>query len=120
MKKTSFLWLLAAAALIILAVLVMRPPAWATPVHAGQRAASIATEADTPLSSNVKRQTSSFSHSDLALRSDDSLNETGTSSPVADTPPSDNCIACHTDKKKLKEVAEEPEEVKSEKASGEG
>lgn len=42
-------------------------------------------------------------------------------SPVADTSPSsDNCIACHTDKEKLKELAVEPEEVKSAEAEGEG
>jgi len=39
---------------------------------------------------------------------------------VADTPSSDNCIACHTDEEKLKELAEEPEEVKSAEAEGEG
>ncbi|NOX60757.1 MAG: hypothetical protein GXP42_02225 [Chloroflexi bacterium] len=39
---------------------------------------------------------------------------------VVDVPPSDNCIACHTDKEQLQAVAEEPEEVKSEEASGEG
>ncbi len=120
MKKTSFLWLLAGAALIILAVLVMRPPAWATPVHAGQRAASIAPEANTPLSSNVKRERSSFSHPGLTSGPGSALDETGGHSLVADTPSSDNCIACHTDKKKLKKLAREPEEVKSEKASGEG
>lgn len=35
-------------------------------------------------------------------------------------PPSDNCVTCHTDKAKLKELAEEPQKVKSEKAAGEG
>jgi len=35
-------------------------------------------------------------------------------------PPSDNCVNCHTDKAKLQELAEEPEKVKSEMASGEG
>ena len=35
-------------------------------------------------------------------------------------PPSDNCVKCHTDKAKLQELAEEPEKVKSEMASGEG
>ncbi len=39
---------------------------------------------------------------------------------VADTPSSDNCIACHTDEEKLQELAEEPEEVHSEEAGGEG
>jgi len=39
---------------------------------------------------------------------------------VADTPSSDNCIACHTDEEALKLLAEEPEEVHSEEAEGEG
>lgn len=51
---------------------------------------------------------------------------TGPSSQVDPTPtatpypPSDNCVKCHTDKAKLQELAEEPEKVKSEMASGEG
>jgi len=39
---------------------------------------------------------------------------------VADVPPSDNCITCHTNKDLLQMLAEEPEEVESELASGEG
>ncbi|NOZ72734.1 MAG: hypothetical protein GXP38_12630 [Chloroflexi bacterium] len=39
---------------------------------------------------------------------------------LVDTPSSDNCISCHTDKDKLKALAEEPEKVKSTEASGEG
>ncbi|RME82538.1 MAG: hypothetical protein D6775_10615, partial [Caldilineae bacterium] len=51
----------------------------------------------------------------------DSQEQLGTTAaPVADTPSSDNCIACHTDKEKLMELAEEPEQVKSEEAEGEG
>ena len=41
-------------------------------------------------------------------------------SPAIDPPSSDNCISCHTDKTQLKELAEEPEEVKSDEAEGEG
>ncbi len=141
MKKPASLWLLAVAALIILAVLVIRPPAWATPIDAVQRAIHLVSEAETPFPSNVAHQASpsvsystrhedeyghdfvfNLSSSSLRLTSDlrGSLDKTGPSSLVADTPNSDNCIACHTDKKKLKAVAEEPEEVKSEKTSGEG
>ena len=44
-----------------------------------------------------------------------------TSAPVvADTPSSDNCIACHTNQAVLEQLAEEPEEVVSELAAGEG
>ena len=39
---------------------------------------------------------------------------------VADTPSSDNCIACHTNQAVLEQLAEEPEEVVSELAAGEG
>jgi len=104
MKKTLFLWLLAAAAILTLVVLLMRPPAWATappgavylgPDMAAQpHAAPAQITAGAPAAMQVELQ--------------------------ANTPSSDNCIACHTDKKKLKKLAKEPEEVKSEASSGEG
>ena len=111
MKKTSFLWLLAAAALIILVVLVIRPPAWATPLARGAMplettGAAITNAPHQQPVVNSQAAATGASHIHTTLQ--------------ADTPSSDNCIACHTDKKKLKAVAEEPEEVKSEKASGEG
>jgi mono/diheme cytochrome c family protein len=40
--------------------------------------------------------------------------------PVAAQPSSDNCIACHTNQALLEQMAEEPEEVVSELAAGEG
>ena len=111
MKKTSFLWLLAVAALIIVGILVIRPPAWATPIGAVQHAVRI--------TSDLTAQPEVTS---LESASEASLTQPDASQVEfqADTPSSDNCIACHTDKKKLKAVAEEPEEVKSEEASGEG
>lgn len=39
---------------------------------------------------------------------------------VADMPSSDNCVACHTNQALLEQLAEEPEEVVSELAAGEG
>ncbi|MEZ4767346.1 MAG: hypothetical protein R2844_02855 [Caldilineales bacterium] len=39
---------------------------------------------------------------------------------LADVPSSDNCIACHTNQAVLQQLAEEPEEVVSELAAGEG
>jgi len=39
---------------------------------------------------------------------------------AAALPSSDNCVTCHTDKEQLKALAEEPEEVKSAEAEGEG
>ncbi len=111
MKKTSFLWLLAVAALIIVGILVIRPPAWATPLtqsvtHLETMGAEItnASHQQPVVNSQVAGIGASHIHTTLQ----------------ADTPSSDNCIACHTDKKKLKKLAKEPEEVKSEKASGEG
>ena len=107
MKKTSFLWLLAIAAVLILAVLVIRPPAWATPIGATHLQ---------PLSADTAETSIHASESSLQIIGSGSSHST----LQADTPSSDNCIACHTDKKKLKKLAEEPEEVKSEEASGEG
>lgn len=40
--------------------------------------------------------------------------------PVADTPSSENCIACHTNQALLQQLAVEPEKVESELAAGEG
>ncbi len=105
MKKTALLWLLAIAVVFALAVLLIRPPAWATPLARGE--SQLDTIPDAPhQQSVVNPRALALSATHLTLQ--------------ADTPSSDNCIACHTDKKKLKEVAEEPEEVKSEKTSGEG
>ena len=112
MKKIPLWWLLALTAILILAVLVVRPPAWATPLplvqDATQRLAS------SPPSAIL----SAVAGAPTSLTAGAGLEQPDTQ--VADTPPSDNCIACHTDKKQLKAVAEEPEEVKSEKTSGEG
>ena len=47
--------------------------------------------------------------------------ETGqTDAPVAATPSSDTCIACHTNQQLLEQLAEEPVVVESEMAAGEG
>ena len=104
------LWLAAVVALIFLGVLVIRPPAWATPLGA-QSATHLETASVHIANASLQQtdagvQTSAKGASHLTLQ--------------ADTPNSDNCIACHTDKKKLKKLAKEPEEVKSEEASGEG
>jgi hypothetical protein len=41
-------------------------------------------------------------------------------SKVAQVPSSNNCITCHTDEALLQQIAEEPEQVESELAEGEG
>ncbi len=103
-SRKHLLWLAAVLAIIVLGVLVIRPPAWATPLPALQGATHLnttsATIAEMPpqqLAGNSQMAAVGASHIS-----------------------SDNCIACHTDKKKLKKLAKEPEEVKSEEASGEG
>jgi mono/diheme cytochrome c family protein len=103
MKKTLLLGLFVVAFILFLGVLLLRPPAWATPLPQVAGATQPAWDAASAVAdASIMPQVASS----LAQQ--------------ADTPSSDNCIACHTDKKKLKAVAEEPEEVKSEKASGEG
>jgi mono/diheme cytochrome c family protein len=105
-SRNHLLWLAAVTTLIILAVLLTRPSAWAgqSATHL-QPAQLVQDEADSPqLVASASDSDSGATHITLQ----------------ADVPASDNCIACHTDKKKLKAVAEEPEEVKSEEASGEG
>ena len=110
-SRKHWLWLAAVLALIFLGVLVIRPPAWATPLPAAQRVAHL--QARAPMGAEASLQQTSV---------DEQISAKGAShiTMQADTPNSDNCIACHTDKKKLKKLAKEPEEVKSEEASGEG
>jgi hypothetical protein len=79
--------------------MIIRPPAWATP---GQSAKRFQPHAIAPSAAHAPAS----SARPITLQ--------------ADAPSSENCIACHTDKKKLKKLAKEPEEVKSEAASGEG
>ncbi len=102
-SRKHLLWLAAVLAIIVLGVLVIRPPAWATPLgaqsatHLNTTSATIAEMPPQQLAGNSQMAAVGASHIQ-----------------------SDNCIACHTDKKKLKKLAKEPEEVKSEEAAGEG
>ena len=107
LSRKHWLWLAVALAIIVLGVLVIRPPAWATPLGATHLETASVHIANASLQqTDAGVQTSAKGASHLTLQ--------------ADTPNSDNCIACHTDKKKLKKLAKEPEEVKSEETSGEG
>jgi len=104
-----WLWLAVGVAIIVLGVMIIRPPAWATPLplgasHPEMTSPEIADASIQQMSADAQMSAKDAPH--LTLQ--------------ADTPSSDNCIACHTDKKKLKKLAEEPEEAKSEEASGEG
>ena len=110
LSRKHWLWLAAVVAIIVLGVMVIRPPAWATPLSGlEQTAIEVQPAPDVQVSAAHVAQVQA-------------ADEISSHAPdfQADTPSSDNCIACHTDKKKLKAVAEEPEEVKSEEASGEG
>ena len=104
--RKKLLWLVTVAGLIVLAALLIRPPAWA-----GQSATHLQP-------TQLVQEEAVSSH--LVAGAVESSSGASHITLQADTPSSDNCIACHTDKKKLKAVAEEPEEVKSEEASGEG
>ncbi len=110
-SRKHLLWLAAVLAIIVLGVLVVRPPAWATPLPAVQRVAHLET-------ASVHIANASLQQADAGVQN--SAKGASHLTLQADTPNSDNCIACHTDKKKLKKLAKEPEEVKSEEASGEG
>jgi len=117
------LWLVVGVAFIILGVLFIRPPAWAGPLDAPHLLTTLATEVSSATPSALGEapdQTSGAAH--MLTVSDAPASASGATHITlqADTPSSDNCIACHTDKKKLKAVAEEPEEVKSTEAAGEG
>ncbi len=107
MKKTLMLWLLLIAGVALLSVWIIRPPAWAGPQNASRFSAETAALPEVHVDQIVgEAPTIATSATHLEFQ--------------ADTPSSENCIACHTDKKKLKKLAKEPEEVKSEAASGEG
>ena len=110
-ERKHWLWLAVVVAILVLGVMIIRPPAWATPMSVLQDATHQAITAPEIADASLQQ---------VSVDEQTSAEGAPHSTMQADTPSSDNCIACHTDKKKLKAVAEEPEEVKSEEASGEG
>lgn len=95
--------------------------ALARPALSSDLAAAVNNDLQDTQAHVVPTDTSSQPESQLTTASD-SISETAeqTAPTVAALPSSDNCIACHTDKEQLKALAEEPEEVKSAEAEGEG
>ena len=112
--KSPWLWTLLALVLIVAFAAFLRLPASA------ESEASVAAE---------PAQTTEVAEAEVTAPQPEEVDSTTENTEqttseenttVADTPSSDNCIACHTDQEKLELLAEEPEEVHSEEAAGEG
>ncbi len=106
----TLLWLVAGVACMVLVVWIMRSPAWATPLSEEGIVAMQSQSTSSTATMTVNQEVGTT----IARNADQTIEM------QAAPPSSDNCIECHTDKQKLKDLAEEPEEVRSEKASGEG
>ena len=114
--RSPWLWMLAGLVFVLAVIFIAQPAmsSFASDMASGDDVVAVAAvtsdeQAHTAVSKPVSTLDSTQTHQV----------ET-TMQLVADTPSSDNCIACHTDKEKLKELAVEPEKVKSEEAEGEG
>lgn len=114
-SKWRWLWGLAAGILLLTGVLTFRPVLNGKTVTQPAQAAAVV-ELAAPVAHPALSATTPHT-TQLSATSDETVSDTVL---VADTPSSDNCVACHTDKALLQEIAEEPEEVKSELAAGEG
>ncbi len=114
MSKRRWLWGLAAVAVILIGVAIFQP------VFGGEQAATPALDlAAGPVTADVVQAEVvpvGLQPAETAASEDTS----GEEMPVADTPSSDNCIACHTNQVLLQQLAVEPEKVESEMAAGEG
>ena len=111
--KRSWIWAILGVALVGALVVFLRPAAeLALPSEAAAPAAvvesDILSEPAPDAVSMVVQETPVPQQPDASVQ------------VVADTPSSDNCIACHTNQAVLEQLAEEPEEVVSELAAGEG
>ena len=114
--RSPWLWLVVGLVLIPAFVLISQP---AFSIPAPDTASGNAIVAVAAVAEVGQPQSIAFEPGSNFDSKQTSQSETATQM-VADTPSSDNCIACHTDEALLKELAEEPEEVHSEEASGEG
>lgn len=111
--KNTWLWLL--LALFLIFVIVVLAKISTNP--------SLKAEAAAPSAPRVNAQKAVIAQLSTSLTQSTLAQITATENTqalFADAPSSDNCISCHTDKDKLKALAEEPEKVKSTEASGEG
>lgn len=109
-----WLWpLLGLALLVILAALfqpTLSSPAFSSPEDAAEvsaRSAMIMSDADS-------------SEAESAASSAEDWDPAPDVTELVQAPSSGNCIACHTNEALLQQLAEEPEEVVSELAEGEG
>lgn len=116
-SKWRWLWGLAAVSLLLVGVFAFWPAlSGETATLPPQAVAAVAPAA--PVAHPALSAAAATAHTtQLSASGDETISD---SVLVADTPSSDNCVACHTDKALLQEIAEEPEEVKSELAAGEG
>jgi hypothetical protein len=109
-----WLWGLAAIAVILIGVAIIQP------AFGGEQAASPAADAVAALPAvelvQAEPAPADIQPAKLTAAEDLSDHE----APAAQTPSSDNCIACHTNQVLLQQLAVEPEKVKSELAAGEG
>jgi mono/diheme cytochrome c family protein len=112
-----WLWALMAMALLVLLIVLIRPAMSSEAPRA---------LADQPAAPAEQAVAMALPAGQASLAADPALQvaadtEAGVDAlQVADVPSSDNCITCHTNKDLLQMLAEEPEEVESELASGEG
>lgn len=111
--RNSWLWMLLALSFIFVIVVLMKIST--RPALKAEAAVSLKTQSsvhqDTVVYSITSHTQRTFSQAPASKN---------VSALLVDTPSSDNCISCHTDKDQLKALAEEPEKVKSTEASGEG
>jgi len=114
LSKRRWLWGLAAVAVVLIGVAIFQP------AFGGEQAATPALEVvAAPVTADfVQAEVVSVEMQPVEEAVSDET--AGEEMPVADTPSSDNCIACHTNQVLLQQLAVEPEKVESEMAAGEG
>ncbi len=113
--RSPWLWTILALVLIVAFAAFVRPSASVE--------SEVAVDESTQMAEQVVAENKTVSQPEASGPAANSIQITEEETEitlVADTPSSDNCIACHTDEEKLQELAEEPEEVHSEEAGGEG
>lgn len=111
--KRRWLWPLAAVVVILIGVVVFQP------AFGGEQANTTVQDAVAALPAAEMAQ-AEVAPAEIQPAAPPVEQETSQDAPDADTPSSDNCIACHTNQALLQQLAEEPEVVESELASGEG
>ena len=109
-----WLWGLAAIAVILIGVAIFQP------AFGGEQAAAPAADAIAALP-EVELVQAEPAPAEIQLTEPSAAEDLRDhDAPAAQTPSSDNCIACHTNQALLQQLAVEPEKVKSELAGGEG